>query len=146
MFYWLTGGLATLAAAAIGIYSASGDEPPGTEVVVATTHLVQPEESASAEPVEDDTTPVGEEPEKASGTIMVANGYVANVYEAQWLSTPIVAQLGNGAEVSISCTLQGESVTANGNTSSLWNKIAEGFVPDVNVDTGTRQATMPTCP
>lgn len=74
---------------------------------------------------------------------MMPPGYGAYVYEAQFLGTPIVAQLPAGTSVSIICTVQGDTVTSNGST---WDRIDQGYIPHVNVNTGTRQATMPTCP
>ncbi len=77
---------------------------------------------------------------------MMPPGYGAYVYEAQFLGTPIVAQLPAGTSVSIICTAQGDTMTSNGSTGSLWNRIDQGYVSDVNVNTGTRQATTPACP
>ncbi|MEU6790308.1 hypothetical protein ABZ907_01300 [Nonomuraea wenchangensis] len=158
MFYWLTGGLATLATAALGIYAAQGGTPPTSSVVITipaspVDNRAAPPDDTEAETVtetEPDSEPETEEtepePERATGTIMMPPGYGAYVYEAPFLNTPIVAQLPAGTSVSIICTVQGDTVTSNGSTSSLWNRIDQGYIPDVNVDTGTRQATMPTCP
>jgi hypothetical protein len=157
MFYWLTGGLATLATAAIGIYAAQGGTPPNSSVVITIPASPVDNRMAPADDTQTDTetetdtetdsAPETEpEPERATGTIMMPPGYGAYVYEAQFLNTPIVTQLPGGTRVSIICTVQGDTVTSNGSTSSLWNRIDQGYIPDVNVDTGTRQATMPTCP
>ncbi|MEV5561258.1 hypothetical protein AB0L44_47150 [Nonomuraea wenchangensis] len=145
MFYWLTGELATLATAAIGIYATQGAirQIPASPV---DNRMAPADDAETDAETEADSVPEPEpEPERAAGTIMMPRGYGAYVYEAQFLGTPIVAQLPAGTSASIICTVQGDTVTSNGSTSSLWNRIDQGYVPDVNVNTGTRQATMPTC-
>jgi hypothetical protein len=66
-------------------------------------------------------------------------------HEGQWLNTPVTAELANGQRVEILCTIQGGLVSANNLSSTLWDKIERGFVPDVLVSTGTNQPTMPNC-
>ncbi|WP_158886837.1 hypothetical protein [Amycolatopsis anabasis] len=73
-------------------------------------------------------------------------GLTARVFQYPSLSAPILGELANGTSVWIRCTAQGDVVQRpDGFTSSLWNRIDQGFVPDVAVDTGTNQATMPNC-
>jgi LasA protease len=48
--------------------------------------------------------------------------------------------------VSIVCTARGEQVSAGGSSSDLWDRISSGgFVPDVQVDTGSNDPVMPAC-
>ena len=85
--------------------------------------------------------------------IVAPAGSDINLFSDANLSASIVAQLPAGQNVSVLCTMRGESVTSeiNGYSSSLWNGVsvegsdAVGFVPDVYVDTLTYEPTMPNC-
>jgi hypothetical protein len=86
--------------------------------------------------------------EPAVGYVYVGAGYTAYVFELPSLDSAWVTELPDGAEVHILCTVQGETVTSpvTGYSSSLWNYTTDGgFLPDAVVDTGTNQATMPSC-
>jgi hypothetical protein len=69
------------------------------------------------------------------------------VYSSPSLSASTTAALAAGTRVGIRCTAQGDVVTNSqtGLTSSLWDETSLGYIPDVSVDTGTNQATMPSC-
>ncbi|RBQ19992.1 hypothetical protein DP939_09150 [Spongiactinospora rosea] len=74
-------------------------------------------------------------------------GATLTVYRHPRLAAPVMGYLQNGSVIQILCTAQGDTVVGNnGQTSSLWNGINGGFVPDVFIYTGTDQATMPNCP
>ena len=63
--------------------------------------------------------------------------------------TPQVASVPVGTTVRVICTMQGEAVTRNGGTSSVWDRIDEpavGYVADIYVDTGDAPAPQPPCP
>jgi hypothetical protein len=80
--------------------------------------------------------------------VLEPSGSVAHVYQAPSVSSAIVGNLGNGTRIQILCTVQGDPVTSDSTsyyTSSLWDKIATGYIPDANVSTGTSQPTMPNC-
>jgi hypothetical protein len=82
------------------------------------------------------------------GSIAVPAGHTALVFEEPHTDAAVVTELDDGAVVEILCTVLGESVTSplTGKTSSLWNGTTDGgFIPDVLVDTGTDQPTMPNC-
>jgi hypothetical protein len=86
--------------------------------------------------------------EPAVGYVYVGAGYTAYVFELPSLDAGWLTELPDGTEVHILCTAQGETVTSpvTGYTSSLWNYTTDGgFLPDAIVDTGTDQATMPSC-
>ena len=54
-----------------------------------------------------------------------------------------------GTRVRVICTVQGETVTRNGGTSAVWDRIDEpavGYVADIYVDTGDEPAPQPPCP
>jgi hypothetical protein len=70
-----------------------------------------------------------------------------NIYELPYLGAAVVGHLESGAVVEILCTAQGDAVSrrSDGVTSSLWNGVSGGYVPDVLIDTGTDQATMGNC-
>lgn len=57
-----------------------------------------------------------------------------------------VGTVANGAQVTITCQKNGESVTGTYGTSMLWDKIGNGFVPDAFVSTGSDGQVAPTCP
>ena len=90
----------------------------------------------------DNSTPL------ATGTIMANQGDNAvYVYQQPSGSSSTVAEVANGATVSLLCTVQGDVVTRsdNGLSSSLWDGTSDGYIPDVYVDTGTNQPTMGSC-
>lgn len=83
----------------------------------------------------------------AAGIVQVASGGDAYIYEFPSTGAPTVGQLTNGAGVTILCTVQGTTVQrSDGVTSSLWDRIDQGYIPDVNVYTGTDQPVTPGCP
>jgi hypothetical protein len=84
-------------------------------------------------------------PAPFQATIWLTSGGTARVFAAPSLSSPIVTELPPGTLVFIYCTVRGESVTNNGTTSTLWDRIDDGYVPDVNVRTGTDQPVRPSC-
>ena len=87
-------------------------------------------------------------PEYATGIVVAPQGDSAvYVYEQPSGSSTEVAEVADGATISILCTAQGDVVTNSdsGQTSSLWDGTSDGFIPDVYVDTGTNQATMGSC-
>jgi hypothetical protein len=57
-----------------------------------------------------------------------------------------VGTVDNAAQVTISCQKNGDSVTGTYGTSTLWDKIGAGFVPDALVSTGSDGQVAPTCP
>jgi len=86
--------------------------------------------------------------EPAVGYVYVGSGYTAHVFELPSLESAWVTELPDGTKVHIQCTAQGEAVTSDvtGYTSSLWDYTSDGgFLPDAVVNTGTDQATMPSC-
>ena len=56
-----------------------------------------------------------------------------------------VGSVADAATVTISCQKLGESVTGTYGTSTLWDKIGAGFVPDAFVSTGSDGQVAPTC-
>jgi molecular chaperone DnaK (HSP70) len=69
------------------------------------------------------------------------------VYESPSLSAATVYALSAGETVRIRCTCSGDPVQNNvtGQVSTLWNGIDGGYVPDVMLNTGTTEPTMPPC-
>lgn len=69
------------------------------------------------------------------------------VYEWESTGAPTVYPLTTGETVEIYCTVTGETVRNldTGIESDLWNRVDGGFVPDVMIDTGTTEPTMPPC-
>jgi hypothetical protein len=84
----------------------------------------------------------------ATGTIQVPQGYsTVYVYQVPSLSSSVVAEVADGATIDILCTAQGNVVTnsGTGQSSSLWDRTSDGYIPDVYVYTGTNQSTMGSC-
>jgi hypothetical protein len=54
--------------------------------------------------------------------------------------------VNDGAAIVIECQKQGASVTGTYGTSTLWDRISGGFVPDAFVSTGSDGQVAPTCP
>jgi len=87
-------------------------------------------------------------PESYFGSVVVPTGNTARVFAEPYTDAAVLTELDNGTVVEILCTVLGEAVTSplTGMTSSLWNGTTDGgFIPDVLVDTGTDQPTMPNC-
>jgi hypothetical protein len=64
-------------------------------------------------------------------------------------ATTTAAQVGSvadGAAVKITCQKQGASVTGTYGTSTLWDQVGAGFIPDAFVSTGSDGQVAPTCP
>jgi len=57
-----------------------------------------------------------------------------------------VGTVADGATVTITCQKQGTSVTGTYGTSSLWDKVGAGYIPDAFVSTGSDGQVAPTCP
>jgi SH3 domain-containing protein len=82
----------------------------------------------------------------SSGIISVPEGQVARVFAEPSLSSTVVTTLPKGTKVEVLCTAQGDTVASDsGAVSSLWDKTQYGYLPDVNVYTGTDQAVAPSC-
>lgn len=69
------------------------------------------------------------------------------VYAQPTTSSATVYALTVGETVQIICTVTGERVqnVETGSVSDLWNGVDGGFVPDVMLNTGTSEPTMPPC-
>jgi hypothetical protein len=61
-------------------------------------------------------------------------------------SSAAVGSVADGAQVTITCQKRGESVTGTYGTSTLWDKIAGGYIADAYVSTGSDGQVAPTCP
>jgi hypothetical protein len=61
-------------------------------------------------------------------------------------SADAVGSVADGAQVTIMCQKRGESVTGTYGTSTLWDKIGEGFIADAYVSTGSDGQVAPNCP
>jgi hypothetical protein len=86
-------------------------------------------------------------PSSPSGTIYVPQGEAAKVFAEPYLNSTVVTTLGNSTTVEILCTAQGDTVSNEGSgaMSSLWDKTQYGYIPDVNVNTGTTKPVAPSC-
>lgn len=113
-------------------------------ILMAVVEFTGPVESAA--PVTE-PSPV---PVSASASVEPWVGYVvtpADVHQWPALDSATIGRLEAGTPVEILCTVQGDTVTrtADDVTSSLWDGIRGGYVPDVAIDTGTEQPTMGPC-
>ncbi|SFC74122.1 hypothetical protein [Streptomyces aidingensis] len=84
-------------------------------------------------------------PEAFQATVVAPWMPCASVHETPWGGSPQTACLPDGTTVWIRCTAEGEVVSANGVTSTLWNRIDAGYLPDVVVYTGSNAPVMPGC-
>jgi len=57
-----------------------------------------------------------------------------------------VGSVGDGAQVTITCQKQGQSVNGTYGSSTLWDKVGNGFIADAFVSTGSDGQVAPTCP
>lgn len=60
-------------------------------------------------------------------------------------STAAVGSVADGAYVTIRCQAHGQSITGTYGTTSLWDRIAGGYVSDAYVATGSDGQVAPTC-
>lgn len=60
-------------------------------------------------------------------------------------STRAVGSVADGSTVRISCQRRGESVRGTYGTSSLWDRVGDGYVSDAYVSTGSDGQVAPTC-
>jgi hypothetical protein len=85
--------------------------------------------------------------------VVAPDGYTIYLFSDVDTNSSVVTDLPDGQQVTILCTMQGESVSSmiNGHASSLWDGVSVGsgntvgFIPDVYVGTPTYQPTMPNC-
>lgn len=60
-------------------------------------------------------------------------------------STSAIGSVADGATVRIRCQIRGQSVSGTYGTSTLWDRIGEGYVSDAYVSTGSDGQVAPTC-
>lgn len=105
--------------------------------------VVDPEE-VNAEPVAQPVVP-GPVPEPEPEPGVGLTTMTVDVHEEPFLDSPVVGTVGADEWVDIYCTAEGEMVELEGLTSSLWNFVGSGFVPDLAVFTGTNLPVAPLC-
>lgn len=92
-----------------------------------------------------------EDPKPVTGRVMIPPGWVEHVRVYPTVHAEIIAELQNGVPVTILCVAQGDVVigSISENQSSLWDRVdignATGYLPDVDVFTGTNEAQAPNC-
>ena len=79
------------------------------------------------------------------GTVNTGGEPLAVRAEATTTATE-VGTVADGAAVAISCQKHGASVTGTYGTSTLWDRIGAGYIPDAFVSTGSDGQVAPTCP
>jgi Peptidase family M23 len=79
-----------------------------------------------------------------SGTINTA-GAPLTIRAKPSTSAEAVGTVADGAKVTITCQINGTSVTGTYGTSSLWDYIGNGYVSDAYVATGSDGQVAPTC-
>ena len=95
----------------------------------------------------DPTTPPVAGRVSSPATIVGVSNAAVRVWSTPSLTGTILGALPTGTTVQILCTTLGEGVrrTDNGQASNLWDRISQGYVPDIFAYTGTNAATMPQC-
>jgi Peptidase family M23 len=73
-------------------------------------------------------------------------GAALTIRAAATMTSAAVGTVADQATVTITCQKVGESVAGTYGTSTLWDKIGAGFVPDAFVSTGSDGQVAPTCP
>lgn len=79
-----------------------------------------------------------------SGTINTA-GAALTIRAKPSTSAEAVGTVADGAKVTITCQINGTSVSGTYGTSSLWDYIGNGYVADAYVATGSDGQVAPTC-
>jgi hypothetical protein len=129
------GAVLVVLAIALGFGTNQNTPNPSPTPVAATVAAATPATSASPSP--SDTA----SPREAT---IISPVYV---FAQPSVSSEKVAAVAGGRTVDILCTTQGDDVQNpyTGQSSSLWDGTSDGYIPDAYVDTGTIQATMPSC-
>lgn len=124
-----------------GSAGSSGKSPGG--------NATRPQSAANPPPARNNPAvpvPSASPPPSPTGTIRVPQGEMAKVFTGPSVGSAVVTTLSSGTVVQILCTAQGDIVTNNaGQSSSLWDDTQYGYIPDVNVDTGTTRPVAPAC-
>ncbi len=71
---------------------------------------------------------------------------LVTIHADPFATSASIGSVGDGAVVAISCQQGGESVTGTFGTSTLWDRIGAGYIPDVFVATGSDEQVAPSCP
>jgi hypothetical protein len=86
----------------------------------------------------------GGTPASVSGTVNTA-GADLTVRAKPDTSSASVGNVADGAKVTISCQINGTTVSGTYGTTSLWDFIGNGYVSDAYVSTGSDGQVAPTC-
>jgi hypothetical protein len=82
----------------------------------------------------------------ATGVVEGPAGSTLHVYSGPSMTSMVINSVPVGATVTIMCTVYGGAATnLAGQTSNLWDRISTGYVPDVDVNTGTNNPVAPPC-
>ncbi len=73
------------------------------------------------------------------------SGIELNVRAEPNTSAAIVGKVSDGQKVTITCQVNGSTVTGTYGTTSLWDHIGNGYVSDAYVNTGSDGQVAPTC-
>lgn len=73
------------------------------------------------------------------------NGVPLTVRTGPSQTTAAVGTVANGATVRISCQVRGASVRGTYGTSTLWDRVGNGYISDAYVSTGSDGQVAPTC-
>ncbi|GAA1864382.1 hypothetical protein GCM10009772_44880 [Pseudonocardia alni subsp. carboxydivorans] len=79
-------------------------------------------------------------------SVLVPAGHGALIYSDPLSTAPTVGQVNSGVSINLFCSVQGEYVVNSQNVgSTLWYRTETGYVPDVNLNTGTNQSVTVAC-
>ena len=80
------------------------------------------------------------------GRIYGDSGKSVPVLDSPSVNGSVLGTYADGTLVEIECTTEGDAVQrADGRTSSLWDRTPYGYIPDMYINTGTNDPTMPDC-
>ncbi|GAA4963415.1 hypothetical protein WHI96_19575 [Pseudonocardia tropica] len=79
-------------------------------------------------------------------SVLVPAGQGALIYSNPLSTAPTVGQANSGVLINLFCSVQGEYVVNSQNVgSTLWYRTETGYIPDVNLNTGTNQSVTAGC-
>ena len=87
----------------------------------------------------------GEAAGAAPGTVHTKSGGPLTIRSAPSTTAKAVGSLKSGAKITIVCQTTGQAVTGKYGRSTIWDKVAQGYISDAYVYTGSDKRVAPTC-
>jgi hypothetical protein len=138
-FWTAVGALGTVAAVVVAVTMRGGPSSGSASDYTQPSSYVQPSSYAPPPRPADLPTRTPRAPDDCTciGTVRVSPGKLAKVLDAPYGGAEVVDRLRSGEKVRVFCITNGDPVRSSltGSSSNLWDKIPQGYIPDVLLDT-----------